>query len=128
MAGEEDRFAFPFQLVNQLAENVGRCDVQSRGGFVKQDDFRIVDQRSCNGHFLSHPFGKGADAAVQIVFHPKLDGQRLDPHLGFMFAHAVQHRKVLEVFHCCQTLIQSGFAAEQHSDAFLTSIGCLRVS
>ena len=48
-----DGFSHRFQLVNVLFQFFGGLIVQAGGGFVKEDNVRVIDQGGSDGDFLS---------------------------------------------------------------------------
>ena len=64
MVHQEDRFAGGMEILQQLLNRIGRWDIQSGEGFVRQDKFRVMHQRLRDRHPLGHSPAEIADRIV----------------------------------------------------------------
>ena len=68
VGGEEDRLALLLQPLDDLAHLHAADGIQTTGGFVQQEQVRIVDQRLGQAHPLLHALGIGADRTATHPF------------------------------------------------------------
>ena len=65
MCGKKDRCPAPMQIVDELAELARAGYIDSRGGFVQEQDRRSVDDTCGDGKLALHAFGIAAELSVR---------------------------------------------------------------
>ena len=72
MGDEHHRMALPMQVLQHSQHLAAGVAVQRAGGLIRQQDIRVVDQRTGNGNALHLAAGHFAGVLVQLIAQPHL--------------------------------------------------------
>ena len=116
VGGEDDGHAPAGQLAEDVFDKPGAFWIEADGGFVEDEQGRVMDERARKGGLLLHPVREGVDQIVGVAFEAKQAEQFSSAASSPVAVHAIQVGDKLQEFHRGQFFVQQrrvGDEAEQ---------------
>ena len=88
------------------------------GGFVGEEEGRIVQKGTCQRHPLAHPRGKGLIIPVEILLHSENPGRLPDFFPGFRAVQIVKRGEKFKIFPGREPPVKSPLVAHREADGF----------
>ena len=105
-ASERKRFSSLLQFKNNISYIFATHGIESRHGFIENDQLGIVDEGLRQSHPLNHTLGKLAKRSTNGMSQPHSMDQFLCPRLSFSCRHPKELAVEVQEFHRLQMFVE----------------------
>src|SRR6266852_9980856 len=114
------------QLAQQVADEKPAQRIEPRGGFVQEDQLRVIDQRLGEAGTLEHALAVLAQRAIRRVEQVHAVEQLADPALQGWSAKTVEPAVKTEELPSGETLVESKMFGQESDAATYVAVADLR--